>query len=190
MLEYLRTGKKCATDLTKQTWTMAGLTAVQKWTWWWFPRCFWKHGPQSMLPTQPSHSPLVSSVVSVANVSFELTNLLSEQTDSFLSQFSWAQSQACQLGVELPQLTLESSVNNAVSVRAGRYCCWRLSERDSWFIRCKQTTCIIQWTTTFSGLYLNNLKRKYQMQVALWVDIRRCCYYAGGKNDSCAQHKS
>ena len=40
------------------------------------------------------------------------------------------------------------------------------------------------------GLYLNDLKRKYQTQVALWVDLRRCCYYAGGINDSCARRKS
>ena len=38
--------KKCAADLTNQTRTMACLTAVQNWIWWWFPRCFWKHVPQ------------------------------------------------------------------------------------------------------------------------------------------------
>ena len=58
MLEHLRTAKKGAGDLTKQMRTMAGLTAVQNWTWWWFPHCFWKHVPQSIL-MQPSHSPLV-----------------------------------------------------------------------------------------------------------------------------------
>ena len=55
-------------DLTTQTRTMACLTAVQNWTWCWFPRCFWKRVPQSMLQTQPSHSPLVPPLAPASNV--------------------------------------------------------------------------------------------------------------------------
>ena len=42
------------------------------------------------------------------------------------------------------------------------------------------------------GPYFNDLKRKYQSetQVTLWVGLRRCCYYNGGINDSCAWRKS
>ena len=32
--------------------------------------------------------------------------------------------------------------------------------------------------------------RVRRVQVALWADLGRCCYYAGGINDSCAQRKS
>ena len=35
-----------------------------------------------------------------------------------------------------------------------------------------------------------NASIKRKAQVALWVDLGRCCYYAGGINDSCAQCKS
>ena len=41
-----------------------------------------------------------------------------------------------------------------------------------------------------SILTISNAGIKRKTQVALWVDLRRCCYYAGRVNDSCAQHKS
>ena len=78
---------------------MAGLTAVQKWTWWWFPCCFWKHVPQSMLPTQPSHSPLVPSLAPVSNKHTavplrrcvaQLVRLLAEEEERPLTSLSCA----------------------------------------------------------------------------------------------------
>ena len=39
------------------------------------------------------------------------------------------------------------------------------------------------------GLYLNYLKRKYQTQIVLWADLRRCCCYAGRINDYCVRCK-
>ena len=41
-----------------------------------------------------------------------------------------------------------------------------------------------------SILTICNASIKRKTQVALWADLRRCCYYAGGINDSCAQRKS
>ena len=59
---YAHWKTKGAADLIKKKPTMADLTAEQNWTWRWFPHCFWKHVPQSMLPTQPSHSPLAPAL--------------------------------------------------------------------------------------------------------------------------------
>ena len=70
-----------------------------------------------------------SSVVSVMNVSFEQTNLLSERsernhswTDLFLSQFSWAQLWACLPGVGLPPLTQRTVTEDVILVHL---LCWK-----------------------------------------------------------------
>ena len=63
---------------------------------------------------------VLPSVVSVANVLFEWTNLFSERnhfrTDLFLSQFSWAQPWSCRPRVELPWLT--ENCKDVILVRA------------------------------------------------------------------------
>ena len=41
-----------------------------------------------------------------------------------------------------------------------------------------------------SILTIWNTSIKRKMQIALGADRRRCCYYAGGINDSCARRKS
>ena len=43
---------------------------------------------------------------------------------------------------------------------------------------------------TFHNTEGSETQVQYQTQVALLADLRRCCYYVSGINDSCARHKS